>query len=178
MLIYPYGWKVSNSHCQKDSLLLIPLPHYQFDQLASILKFLEYHDFGLQYLVIEPTVMFIIFWKCLMFGQIFLSTQVKRSVINSNRLVHMSCLRIWPMHSDLGYNFNEEVSGKSQNFIELLSSAQSSSRTKNFINASKNLLKNRKWTYLKYFVNDVPLNCLFLLNHPRPLQIWCSWQFS
>ena len=37
----------------------------------------------------------------------------------------------------------KEISGKSQNFIELLPSAQSSPRIENFVNPSKNLLKNR-----------------------------------
>ena len=35
------------------------------------------------------------------------------------------------------------ISGKSQNFIELLSSAQPSSRNEHFVSPSKNLLKNR-----------------------------------
>ena len=37
----------------------------------------------------------------------------------------------------------KEISGKPQNFIELLPSAQSSPRIENFVNPSKNLLKNR-----------------------------------
>ena len=36
---------------------------------------------------------------------------------------------------------NWEISGKSQNFIELLPSDQSSSKNENFVNTSKNLLK-------------------------------------
>ena len=36
-----------------------------------------------------------------------------------------------------------ELSGKSQNFIELLPSAQLSFRNENIISASKNLLKNK-----------------------------------
>ena len=39
------------------------------------------------------------------------------------------------------------ISGKSQNFIELLSSAQPSSRNEHFVSPSKNLLKNRNWTF-------------------------------
>ena len=35
------------------------------------------------------------------------------------------------------------ISGKSQNFIELLSTAQPSSRNEHFVSPSKNLLKNR-----------------------------------
>ena len=59
---------------------------------------------------------------------------------------------------------NWEISGKSQNFIELLPSAQSSSRNESFVSTSKNSLKNRKLTLLlfhtktrvclEYFVND------------------------
>ena len=37
----------------------------------------------------------------------------------------------------------KEISGKSQNFIELFPSAQSSFRNENFVNISKKLLKNR-----------------------------------
>ena len=36
---------------------------------------------------------------------------------------------------------------KSQNFVELLSSAQPSSRNENFVSPSKNLLKNRNGTF-------------------------------
>ena len=36
---------------------------------------------------------------------------------------------------------------KSQNFIELLSSAEPSSRNENFVSPSKNLLKNRNGTF-------------------------------
>ena len=38
---------------------------------------------------------------------------------------------------------NEKISGKSQNFLELLGNAQSSSRNESFVSTSKNLLKNR-----------------------------------
>ena len=41
----------------------------------------------------------------------------------------------------------KEISGKSQNFIELFPSAQSSFRNENFVNISKKLLKNRNWTF-------------------------------
>ena len=45
---------------------------------------------------------------------------------------------------------NQEISGKSQNFIQLLPSAQSS-QNENFVSTSKNLLKNRNWTVVLYF---------------------------
>ena len=62
----------------------------------------------------------------LMIEQIFLSPQVKRSVINSNKVVYK-------------YGNISKIS----NFIELLPSAQSSSRNENFVSTSTNFLKNR-----------------------------------
>ena len=46
-----------------------------------------------------------------------------------------------------------KVSGKSQNFIKLLPSAQFSPRNENFVSTSKSLLKNRDWDFpvLRYF---------------------------
>ena len=38
---------------------------------------------------------------------------------------------------------NKEISGKSQNVIELLPSVQSSSRNENFVSTEKNLVKNK-----------------------------------
>ena len=38
---------------------------------------------------------------------------------------------------------NEKISRKSQNFIERLPSAQSSSRNENFVNTSKTIFENR-----------------------------------
>ena len=79
------------------------------------------------------------FWDFLMAEQILLSPQVKRSRIISNGLPNDLRLRIFG---------NQKISGNSQNFIKLLPSAQSSSRNKNFVSASKNVLKNRNWTFL------------------------------
>ena len=80
---------------------------------------------------------------------------------------------------------------KSQNFIEFLTSAQSSSRNENFVSTSKKLLKNRNLTspgvryffmrtrvFLKYLANDcirkqfldsnLPGNSsILILNHPN-----------
>ena len=99
----------------------------------------------------------------LIFEQIFLSPHVKQSVIISFKLVHTSWwrvaeqLKIWDVRK-LG-NIR-----KVSNFIELLPSAQSSCQNVNFASTSKNLLKDRDWTFpafhmktrvcLKYFVND------------------------
>ena len=41
----------------------------------------------------------------------------------------------------------DHSSKKSENFIELLPSAQSSSENENSLSASKNLLKNRNWNF-------------------------------
>ena len=95
----------------------------------------------------------------LMIKQIFLSPQVKRSVINSNKFVYK-------------YGNISKIS----NFIELLLSAQSSSRNENFVSTSKNFLKNRNWTFpvvryftwktesrvcLRYFLNDCSFVCIY-----------------
>ena len=61
-----------------------------------------------------------------MVEQIFLSPQEKQSMIISHKLVFVSCRN----------------SGKSQNFIELLPSAQPPSRNENFVITSKYLLNN------------------------------------
>ena len=89
--------------------------------------------------------MVIIFWEFLMFYQFFLSAQVKRSMIISNKP---------------GYQITELP-------MELYSSAQSSSQNENVANTSKRLLENRNWTFpvsalfqmktrifLKYFVRS------------------------
>ena len=46
------------------------------------------------------------------------------------------------------------MSEKSQNFIELQPSDQSSSQNKNFVSTSKKLLENRSWTFplVRYFI--------------------------
>ena len=80
--------------------------------------------------------------------QILLSPQVKESVIISNKygiyqLVHellnnLKLLRI------LG---NQEISGRSQNFIELQPSPQPSSQNKNYLDTSKKLMKKKKLNF-------------------------------
>ena len=88
----------------------------------------------------------------------------------------------------------KEISVKPQHFIELLPSAHSSSRNENFVSASKNLLKNRQWTFLVVcyflwkleFVSNIlwmilsgnNFSLLSLLTHPRPFQFNSLWQFS
>ena len=51
---------------------------------------------------LPDTTIDIILWGFLMFCQIFLSPQVKRSLIVSNKLVYTSCLTSSPTTSDLG----------------------------------------------------------------------------
>ena len=48
---------------------------------------------------------------------------------------------------------NQKRSGKSQNLIELYSSAKSSTQKKNFVDTSKKLLKKRNWNFpvVRYF---------------------------
>ena len=43
---------------------------------------------------------------------------------------------------------NQEIPGKSQEFIELLPNAQPSSQNENIASANKNLLKKRKLTFI------------------------------
>ena len=84
----------------------------------------------------------IILWNFLMFYQIFLSPQVKRSAIISNKQV------VYKLPHKLSNNFrlrilgNKEKSGESPNLLELQTSAQSYCQNENFFNASQKLLKN------------------------------------
>ena len=71
-----------------------------------------------------------------MVEQIFLSSQVKRSLIISTKY------GIYELSHELP-NDNLEIPGKSQNFIELYPSAQSSFQNENFVNTSKKLPRNR-----------------------------------
>ena len=66
---------------------------------------------------------------------IFFSSQVKQSMVISTKLVYTSCLRV-------AKRLKTEDLWKLENFTELLPSAQSSSRNKNFVSTGKDLLKN------------------------------------
>ena len=48
---------------------------------------------------------------------------------------------------ELPNNWRLRISGESQNVVEFLPSAKSFSRNENFVSTSKNLLKNRNWTF-------------------------------
>ena len=71
---------------------------------------------------LKPTIIFIIFWDFLMFYQIFLSRQVKRRVIISNK--HGTCELPHELPNDLRLRIlrNYEISEKFQKFIELVPS--------------------------------------------------------
>ena len=88
---------------------------------------------------------------------------------------------------------NKEISRKSQNFIELKSSAQPSSQNENFFNTvliknswkkklnfSRNILFYMKnWVCLKYFVHDCIWKRFFASNSPQtPLNLICSTIFG
>ena len=78
-----------------------------------------------------------------MFYQIFLSPQVKRSAIITNKHGIFELPHELPNDLRLRIFGNYESSGKSQNLIELSPSAQSSHQNKNFAATSKKLLKYR-----------------------------------
>ena len=79
--------------------------------------------------------------------QIFLSPEVKRSVIISNKYAIYELPQELPNDLRLRILGNWETSRKPQNFIKLLSSAESSSENEDFINTSEKLLKNRNRTF-------------------------------
>ena len=89
------------------------------------------------------TILFIIIWDFLTVEQTFLTPQMKRSMIISNR----HCIYKLPnnLKKDIRMRIlgNQENSGKSQNFIGLLPNAWSLSRNGNLVSTIKNLLKNR-----------------------------------
>ena len=88
------------------------------------------------------SIVVIIFRDFLMFYQIFYSPQVKQSMIISNN----HC--IYKLPQELLSEFtlrilrNQEIPGKSLNFIELQCSGQYSFRNKNFVYTSAKLLEN------------------------------------
>ena len=95
-------------------------------------SYVAYHinAFSLSNVSVDITFMFIIFWGFLMFYQIFISPQVKQRVIISNKhgiyeLPHVSRgAKQLDLIRGLRDPGNLEISGKPQNLIELLPSAQ------------------------------------------------------
>ena len=96
-----------------------------------------------------------IFWDFLMIEKIFLSPQVRRSVIISNKLVYTKCLTSCRKTKDLG---SSEIRKYQEN--------QVLSPPPEMVSTSKNLLKNKNCTFpvvrcftetrvcLVYIVND------------------------
>ena len=77
-----------------------------------------------------------------MYDQIFFSPRVKRSeiIIDKHGIYELT----HKLSNDLrlGILRNKKISGKSLNFTELYSGAQSSFHYENFVNTSKKLLKD------------------------------------
>ena len=90
------------------------------------------------------TIMVIIFWDFLIFYQIFLSPQMKRSVIISNK--HGIYELLYELPNDLrltilgNYGSISKIHRIIAKFLVFLSN-------ENFFNTSKNLLKNRNWMW-------------------------------
>ena len=100
------------------------------------------HD-ALQNFIRQHSIMFTIFWAFLMVEQIFLSLQVKRTVIN---------LYVWVAERLKTWDFWKL--GNVRKIVNLYRlSAQSFSRNEKFVSTNKNLLKNRSWTFpiVRYF---------------------------
>ena len=72
--------------------------------------------------------MVLLFWDLLIFDRIFISPKVKRSVIFSNKEGMYVFPEELPIKLRVGIWGNYKMSGKSQNYIELLPSAQPSSQ--------------------------------------------------
>ena len=69
-----------------------------------------------------------IFWEFLVFDQIFLSPQVKQSVIISNKHA------IYQLRKDIEILKSKEISIKYHNFMQLWPHAQPSLQKENFLN--------------------------------------------
>ena len=91
-------------------------------------------------------VLVIIFWDFLVFGQTLHWPQVKWSVTISNKHGIYELPHELPDNFRLSILKNQQISEKSQNFMELYPSA--------LVNISKKMLKNRNWTF--------PVVCYFI----------------
>ena len=118
-----------------------------------------------------------------MVEQIFVSPQVKRTVIISNKLVHTRRITSWVAKQLKTQDLRKLRSiMKISKFIELLPCAEFSFRDEFFLSTSKNLLKSRNWTFpvmryftrklIKYLWMIVPENSFLLLTLPRPFQFF------
>ena len=135
---------------------------------------------------LDRIIIFIIFLDSFMVEQIFFSPQVKPSIINSNELGLYELPHELLNVLGLRISQNQEISEKSQNFIELLSYVQFSSRNENFdssrqkksnektkLNFSRSVAVHVKTRVcLKYFKNDCLWNRLLDTNLPHtPLNL-------
>ena len=102
-------------------------------------------------LIRETTIMFIIFWDLISWWLIKVPFHHKRN--EAWLLVINWYIRVPSRVAEQVRLIYQEISGKSQNFMKLLPSAQPPSRNENFVSTSKSLLKNRNSTFpiVRYF---------------------------
>ena len=118
------------------------------------------------------TITVIIFWELLMFDQIFLTPQVKRSMIISNKhglyelLTIDKCHRSCPTNSDPG-SLKISISRKISKLHKIIAQRPVSHPNKGFVNTSKKLLKNRNWTF--------PIASYFTWRLEFLSVIFCPW---
>ena len=107
---------------------------HQIIRLSVMLKMMmKTKNISRRYCINRPAITFITICDFLMFYQIFLLPQVKRSVIINNERGLFQLAQELPNDLRLRIFGNQEKSGKSQNSIELKRSAKGSSRNKNFV---------------------------------------------
>ena len=137
------------------------------------------------------TIAVILFWGFVMFDQIFLSPQKKRSVIISSKHGLYELTHELPNDLRLRILRNEEISEKSTNFIKYSLVIIFSLKMEVLSILVKTLLKNRNWTFLvvSYFTVKLELdsnilwmivsgNHFLLLTSLRVFQSWFVGQFS
>ena len=139
------------------------------------------------YLIIYPisAISFIIFWDFLMFRQTFFSPQVKRWAIVTYKHGLYELPHELPNNLRLRILENQKKSGKCPNFIEENTSAQTPYQNENFVNNSRELLKNKlnfcacplfhikTRISLKYFVSYCLWKHFFYSNSPQiPLNLF------
>ena len=125
-----------------------------------------------------------------MIGQIFLSLQVKQSVI----LVINWYIQVDSQVAKKLRTYNIRNLGnirENSKFNNITASTYSSSQNEQFFNTSKNLLKNRNWTFpiVCYFTWKLEFGSniwriivsrmrFLLLTCPRSFRIWLVWQLK
>ena len=117
------------------------------------------------------TIMVIIFWELLMFDQIFLTPQVKRSVIISNKhglyeLLYTSVTGVAQQiqtQDPLKLVYTRKIPKPHKTIAQ----RSVPHPNKGFVNTSKKLLKNRNWTF--------PIASYFTWRLEFPSVIFCPW---